>query len=204
MRKDITFAVVMTVVLCPWTSGPIIATQHKDKATVELVAYDTYGNRLGAPSQIMDFESIEDHKNLAEKFHDGLAEDIPFDVYRVEARLPAYYSARRYVNVYQDRVIVILGLQVGTEQQLVPRILRGHVAGITTADNDRSFAKITGVYSDVSFESKISQNGEFEMAGVSDGLYILLVAGGKGILASQLLRVPYQGTVEINAGGRKN
>ena len=60
------------------------------------------------------FESKE-HGNLATKFRDGVATGIPFGIYRVEGRLPWYFSDARYVRVFQSVVTIVLGLRFGEE-----------------------------------------------------------------------------------------
>ena len=58
-----------------------------------------------------------------------------------------------------------------------------------------------GVYENISIESAIDNDGRFSLAGLSPGLFVLLIVGEKGIVASRTLAVPYSGpSLEIQAG----
>jgi hypothetical protein len=170
--------------------------QRKDLAKVEIIAYDTRGIRLGAPN-VMTFES-EHHENIASQFHMGTADNIPFGIYRIEAWLPAYSSEVRYVRVYQRRVTIVLGLNIGNELPVVAPTFSGRVVGLNSGKNNNVFAKLFGVFSNVSLESTINSDGEFEVAGVTDGQYILLIVNEKGVLASRVISMPYTGYFSIN------
>jgi hypothetical protein len=151
----------------------------------------------------MVFES-QDHKDLAPEFQEGVARDIPFGIYKIEARLPGYFSEARYVRVYQHRVTIVVGLNMGSPLPIIPPRLRGRVVGLSLANHQGAFAKLIGVFSKTSLESQINSSGEFEMAGVTDGLYLLLVASEKGVLASRAIKIPYTGSLEIKIGAFEN
>ncbi len=171
----------------------------KDKrlyARVEVVAFEEGGRCLGAPD-VRIFES-EDHRNLAAKFHSGVAENIPYGAYRLEGRLIAHTSDVQYVSVYGPQVTAVLGLAVGYEVPLYPMVLQGRVIG--PIPPSRSFVKLTGIYNSRSMESSIAPDGGFSFAGVSHGSFILLVIGERGVLASRIVTIPYTGpplTIEI-------
>jgi len=160
-----------------------------------MVAFDTRGHRLGAPD-IRLFED-ESRRNWASRFRNGVAENIPFGTYRVEGRLIGFYSDVRYARVYQSQVTVILGLTIGNEAPIFPPILRGRVVGIASESTRKDFVKLIGVFSSISLESEIGSNGEFEMSGLTDGIYLLLIAGEDGVLASQVIDIPYKGPLEV-------
>jgi hypothetical protein len=152
------------------------ARDKRLSARVEIVAFEEGGRFLGAPD-VRTFES-EDHRNLASKFHSGVAEDIPYGAYRLEARLVAHTSDVGFVPVYGPRVTAVVGLAVGYEVPLYPMVLQGRVIG--PAPPHRSFVKLTGIYNSRSMESAIGPDGDFSFAGVSHGSIVLLVVGEKG------------------------
>ena len=96
-------------------------------AKVEVVAFEANGRFLGAP-HVKVFESYK-HQNMASRFHQGVAEGVPYGTYRIEARLPGCSSDVRYVRVSQPSVTVVLGLEFGYELPEVPQILRGRIIG---------------------------------------------------------------------------
>jgi len=180
----------------PHGAGRTLAREKRLSARVEIVAFEEGGRFLGAPD-VRAFES-EDHRNLASKFHSGVAEDIPFGAYRLEARLVAHTSDVGYVPVYGPRVTVVVGLAVGYELPLYPMVLQGRVIG--PAPPHRSFVKLTGIYNSRSMESAIGPDGGFSFAGVSHGSFVLLVIGEGGILAGRTVTIPYTGpplTIEM-------
>src|ERR1035437_7853004 len=88
------------------------ATEAQEPAArVEIVAFEANGKFLGAPN-VSVFEPY-DHRNLAARFRDGVANGVPYGVYRIEGRLPGCSSDVRYVRVYQPTVMIVLGLEFG-------------------------------------------------------------------------------------------
>lgn len=171
---------------------------RKLAATVSVMAFDTNGRFLGSP-EVKVFESTEEHKNLAAKFNAGVAEGIPYGEYTIEARLTAYSSDSKRVGVYQRHVVIVLGLTVGHELPTLPPNLPGRIIGHLPAA--KAFVRLVGVYANVSIDSSIDPDGRFDLGGLSDGKYLLVVVGEGGILASRSLTIPYVGPpLEIALG----
>lgn len=169
-------------------------------ATVHVLAFEARGTFLGN-ADVRLFES-EDHKDLASAFHAGVAEHIPFGVYRVEARMSGFYSEVRYVAVYQRHVTVIVGLPFGRESLTlpIPARLHGKVVG-SFPGAKKGFVKLTGLFSNKSLESSIATDGGFDFSIPWDGRYLLLVIDEDGVLASQAIDIPYSGPpLEIRIG----
>jgi hypothetical protein len=177
-------------------------TPEGPTATVEVLAFEATKGRFLGPPQVRAFES-DDQPNLASRFRNGVASDIPHGLYRIEARLPGYFSDVRYVRVYQSKVTIVLGLRFDYELPKLPPTLHGRVVGLTAAARAKTFVKLVGVYESLSIESQIDQNGRFILGGLTPGLFLLFVAGENGILASRTLTVPYSGPqleIEVSSG----
>ena len=170
-------------------------------ATVEIRAFSETGVYLGAPTELV-FEDLDERRNRASEFRNGIGVGIPFGYYRVEARLPGYFSDITYAGVYQAHVTIVVGLRFGQELPDIPPHLRGHISGLPVPAS-RSFVKLIGVYEHVSIESAIDENGDFQLGGLSPGLFLLMVIGEKGVLATRTLSIPYTGpplVIEIKGG----
>jgi len=199
MTKIVIAALVSLAALCAEAPG-----QQRGRgsglalaAVVQVVAFEAGGRFLGAPD-IAVFES-HDHTSFAGRFHHGEANEIPFGEYRIEGRLPGYYPDVRYVGVYQPKTRVVLGLTFDHELPQRPPSLSGRVTGLPSPVGS-SFVRLIGVYSSVSLESSIGDDGRFCLAGVPPGLFVLLVVGEDGVHASRTLRYPYTGSpLEIQA-----
>ena len=140
------------------------------------------------------------HRNLAARFHAGVATGVPYGNYRIEARLTAYSSDAKSVRVYQQHVTVILGLTVSQELPEIPPNLPGRIVGLLRTT--KSFVRLIGVYANVSIDSSIEPDGRFDLGGLSAGKYLLMVVGEGGILASRQLIIPYAGPpLEIQLSG---
>jgi len=171
---------------------------RKLNATVSVIAFDTNGRFLGSP-EVKLFESDDGHKNFASRFHGGVAEGIPYGDYRIEARMTAYSSDSKSVRIYQQHVAVILGLAVSHELPQIPPNLPGRITG--HLPTSKGFVRLIGVFANISIDSSIDSEGRFNLAGLSDGKYLLMVIGEGGILTSQPLTVPYTGPpLEIDVG----
>jgi hypothetical protein len=172
--------------------SPPAAQADEPVARVRIIAFDSTGNLLGPPN-VTTFEG-EDRRNIAINFHAGVAEGVPFGLYRVEARLPAYYAATRYARVYQRDVTVVVGLESGAyEASPIPLRLEGRVIGLPAAAAGNGFVRLIGVFSDITIESGIRSEGTFEISGMPVGRYVLLVVAEKAILASKVVTIPYAG-----------
>jgi hypothetical protein len=192
MGRGLKAALILSAILQAPTAGQQ-GTHRGDPeltARVDVVAFSAKGRFLGAPDVVV-FQS--DHGlNLAARFRDGAATGIPYGVYRIEGRLPWYFSDVRYVWVYQPKVTIVLGLEFDHEGPRFPPTLSGRVAG-PSLPAGKSFVEITGVYEHVSIESAIGSDGSFSLGGVPSGLCLLLVVDEHGILASRTLTLPYTG-----------
>lgn len=160
-------------------------------ATVRVVAYEANGRYLGMPD-VRTFVELDNKENLASKFHNGVASGIPYGEYQIEGHESAYFPDSRHIAVYQPFVTIVLGLRFASELPQIPPTLPGHVIGLQ-GSTEKTFAKLIGVYENVSMESSIDGDGRFTLGGLSSGLFVLLIIGEKGVIASRTLTVPYTG-----------
>jgi hypothetical protein len=168
-------------------------------AVVEVLAFDTGGRLLGAP-EITFFEN-QDQKNLASRFHSGIAGGVPFGVYRIKAHVPGFYSEVRYVRIYQPRTIILLGLEPGYEASPSPPLLQGRVMNQAGPPLKNAFVKLAGVFSSLSMESSVAPDGSFEFTAVPWGRYVLLVLNGETVVASRFVSLPRDGpSIVVDAG----
>jgi hypothetical protein len=154
---------------------------------------------------VRTFTSLDSGRDFANFFHGDAAENVPYGDYRIEVSAVAHYSERRFVGVYQKKVIVIVGLEFGHEVFATPLDLHGRVNDLPASAIKASFVKLVGLYSSTSWESAITPDGSFEMSGMGWGKYLLLVVGENGVLASRIITIPDIGlnqTVIIEIGQR--
>ncbi len=185
---------------CDYAGGrpqPVSAPES-GLATVEVMAFDSRGKFLGAP-MVTVFES-DDHTNFAAKFRNGVADRIPFGMYKVEGRLTGYSSEVRYIRIFEHRALVVLGLPVGRERPMLPPVTNGRILGSLPPEK-KTFVKITGIFSSVSEEGSIGRDGEFRFAGLPNGLYLILVISEDGILASRVVSIP-SSSIELEVAER--
>jgi hypothetical protein len=172
-----------------------VLAQSKNVATVEVFAYDTRGIKLDHP-KITAFRS-DDSGDYASHFEKGVAGNIPFGLYRLQAEYPSHYAGLRYVLVYQQKVNVIVGLYPGFELPIVAPSFVGHIMNYQSSKYKWTFAKLIGIYSSESLESLIDNEGRFRFAGTSNESYILLIVSDKGVLAKQLFTLPLPKPQEV-------
>jgi hypothetical protein len=162
-------------------------------ATVHLQAVSISGVDLG-DVKVELFEPIATvygapTKNFAGRFRGNTAFQIPTGLYRLRAYKPGFYSSERYVRVYQPEIWVIVGLEFGSEATTVAQKLTGKV-NHKGDSSEPIWVKLVGVYLDTSIEAKVEPTGEFSMAGMPDGKYILLTIQGKQVLDTRAVEVP--------------
>lgn len=163
---------------------------EKRTATVQVLAFRTLGGYLSKSPTIERFES-RDRKNFASRFHNGVAEGIPFGDYLMVASVFPLEPERRLVRIYQAQVMVVIGPAVrGIDFREDQFDLHGRVVDPLLVGK-RSFVKLVGVFSAASLETSISDSGVFEFGGLTWGKYLLLVISEDGIVATRPISIPY-------------
>jgi len=188
---SLAFVVLAGAFIC-LQAQPALSQEESFRATVQVLAFETRGGFLGPP-QVRVFES-ESHKDFSNAFRAGVANQIPFGIYRIEAYVDGFYSEVRYVAVYRKHVTIIVGLPFGREAMVlpVPPSLHGKVIG-SLPRGSKSFVKLMAIFSSASMESAIGDDGGFDFSIPWEGRYLLLVVNESGILASRTIEIPYSG-----------
>jgi hypothetical protein len=205
MKIALVTAAILTLVcgllLAQVEQAPVAVNgENPYTASVRVLAFEAGGAFLGAP-EVRVFESW-DHKDLAGAFHAGIAEGVPFGVYKLEAHRLGCVPETRYVSVFRKRVTVIVGLAVSRETNGLPvwPALHGKVTG-ALPPGKKAFVRLVGVYSSQALESSIDSDGGFDFSVPQYGLYVLLVVNEDGVLASRIVSNPYSGPpLEIQVG----
>lgn len=197
-RLALTGTVLILTLMIP--TGRAQATQ--DVAIVHLQIVDTFsGSDLGTAT-VESFTPGSDSRsgNLANKFVQNRASDIPFGVYRLRARATGFWSAEKDVYVFQPDTWVVLGLSFGTIDTQPPQF---NVAG--KVRNAHSFTseihlRLIGVYSELSLDTKPDGSGKFRFAGVPQATYILVTIRANQVLDARRVQVPGIGLLEVDVG----
>jgi hypothetical protein len=163
------------------------AQQQNRKATVHIVVVDGFGHNLGEAT-VTSFKDFGSGKNLAQRFHDNTAKDVPYGVYQVRAHKVAFFSGEVTAQVFQPDVWVMVGLSVGEELPAfpAPRLqISGTIENLDPAE-EPIYLRLEAVYSDFVMDTRIEplgRSGTFTLAGViRDGKYVLITIGRTKIL----------------------
>jgi hypothetical protein len=189
MRIHIALALCVSAFLPGSVKGQSSRVQEsRSSATIQVLAFSTDGKLLPAPTIEVFENSLGE--NIAAMFRGGIAEGVPFGEYTIKGHALGFHSETRYVKVYQARATVVLGLAVGGIGGQNTFNLHGRIVGSPLPIGKTLLARLVGVYSNSSVESEIEPNGEFELAGIYWGTYLMLVVSEEGILAARQLAIP--------------
>ena len=186
----------LTIVLVTILSGQCMAQRSGSTArgadeyiaSVEILAYLSNGpSFLGSP-EVFSFIELSSQKNLTDKFQKGVAKDVPFGTYVLEAGFTGFGRAYRVVRVMKKQVTVIIGLELRQEGVAFPTYARGRVNG--ALPKGRNFIKIVGIISSITEESAIANDGSFELSKLPDGEYMVMVVNENGLIASRKVEMP--------------
>jgi hypothetical protein len=164
-------------------------------ATVEVLAFDETGNTIDGVI-VETFEFMRGSSNdLAPLFRNGVAERIPFGVYRMRASVPGFYSTTRNVSVFSSKTTVVVGLAVGDIIFCGPcsegslngtHAFRGQFADVRSK-NTR--ARLIGAHYGFSQQTKLDRKGSFEFHKLFTGRYYVVIYDDNFILATEEIQV---------------
>jgi len=184
--------VFLLLLLCSSDQG------QPPKATVHVRIVDSSGQDLGEPKVTL-FRSESNQEDFASHFRQGSATGLPFGVYKLRAYTQGFWSAERQVRVFQHDVWVVLSLELGmgkSEGGLSTYTLSGSVRNLPPVEQ-LAWLRLSGVYSTVMIDAKASATGDFSMAGIPQGLYVLIVTQGQKILEVRTVQIPVAGPLDI-------
>lgn len=172
------------------------AQEQARKATVHIVVVDGFGHDLGE-ANVTSFQSFGSGKNLAQRFHDNTAKDVPYGVYRVRAHKVAFVSGEVTARVFQPDVWVRIGLSISEELPIypAPRLqVSGTIKNLDPAE-EPLYVRLAAVYSDFVMDTRVESSGAsgaFTFSGViRDGKYELITIGRTKILDVRTIDVTY-------------
>ena len=179
--------VFTTILAFGWSSQTLRSAGSGSNANppsshVEVVAFEEARGVLLFAPEVHRFES-ENGRDLSKRFHDGIAEGIPYGFYRIEAWITDLSPELRYVWVHQPRTTIVLGMPVSDIESTPFPDVQGRI--VEGAVPKRSFVKLAGIYSGQQMESAIEADGTFGFGAVRYGRYLLLIIGDGGFFASK-------------------
>jgi hypothetical protein len=135
--------------------------------------------------------------NLAARFRQGVARDIPYAFYKLCARTTGFWTACTEVPVYQPKVWVVLGLRPGLSGPSGLSGLAGAVRG-TLPGKSAIWVRLMGAYSGITTDAEVGSSGRFQMSGIPDGEYVLITIQAKRIVDTRPVHIPTDGPIEID------
>jgi hypothetical protein len=161
---------------------------NPQRATVHIVLVDAGGRDLGAGTVESFQEETKGAQDLRTRFKDNAASNIPFGIYKLKVFTTGFYTATRRILVRQSQVWVVAQLDVGEENGPLPYNISGSVQGVSSTKD--LWVRAQGLYSDVIADTRVSDTGNFELAGAPQGIYVLTTRRGNSVLDIRSLTVP--------------
>ena len=138
------------------------------------------------------FEESSGGRNLASRFHGGVANGIPYGLYHCRVRLEGFWTTDREILVSQSNVLALVALNMGVEGGWPVSRVFGNIEGVHEPSLN---VRLMGVYSEVIMDTVVSEEGKFEFSGVPEGTYVLLVADEGNLQGNPWGRVLFCETV---------
>jgi len=158
--------------------------------------------------RVNSFKSREDNLDLAGQFRGGTASKIPYGVYDLWADHPLG-SAHRRVDVFQQEVWVIVGLEVYgelPEHRAPGRTISGRIENITAGD-EPLYVRLVGIYVGFSIDDKVrvaGSSGTFTLAGLNPfAKFFLITVGRRGILDVRQLDTSQTNPIVVDLGSKR-
>ncbi len=175
----------------------------KRHATVHLVVVDGFGRDLGE-GEVTSFKEQITDQELANRFRQNTARDIPYGIYEVRAHKVGFFTGKTMAHVFRPEVWVILALNVGhgMPEYVAPTAqISGTVKNFDKAE-EPIYLRLAGLYSDFLMDTRLDvkgQVGEFNLLGIiPDGKYVLIVVGRTRVLDIRQLEVPAKTSIVID------
>jgi len=170
--------------------------EESRSATVRIRILNCLGGDLGR-AKVAAFRSFQSERDFAQRFRGDSAVGIPFGMYHLRAYTTGFRSADRDVPVFQSEVWVVMELVLGMEGMPERYRLSGAVRN-SEPSGEEVWLRLAGLYSGVLMDAKANYAGDFTMAGIPTGSYILATIQGKRVLDTRPVQVPTTGPLEID------
>ncbi|MFZ0634258.1 MAG: hypothetical protein WA755_09805 [Candidatus Acidiferrales bacterium] len=129
-----------------------------------------------------------------------MAARIPFGIYKLRVEAEGFWSAEKEVRVFQPDTWAIVGLELGMgklEGGLSTYELSGSLRNLGSSE-PAVWARLSGVFSQTVVDAKVSDSGNFAIAGMPQGLYVLVITQGGKILFLGDVAIPFAGPLVID------
>jgi hypothetical protein len=156
---------------------------------VHIVLVDISGHDLGIATVTSFQQKTTAAPELRSSFKDNTASGISFGTYNLRVFTKGYFSADRSILVHQSEVWVVVQLDVGEENGPLPYRITGTVQGLPSSETNL-WLRAQGLYSSVIADTRADRSGNFELAGLPSGIYILSTRRGNSILDIRSVVVP--------------
>lgn len=184
----------------PQPRGKEIAT-----STVRIVPVGISGTEIDVTSvKVESFKPQSGAKDLAALFRGNPASGIPYGIYKVRMRVPGFWSGERELRVFQSEVRAVVALEIGTLQReggLQTSSISGHVQNTNRTAGPLRI-RLTGVYSSTIVDAEVKDSGEFRLAEVPNGRYVLVAIQHDKVLTVRAIDLPIKEALVIDAGDR--
>jgi len=119
-------------------------------------------------------------------------------------RVPGFWSGERELRVFQSEVMAVVALEIGmlqTEGGLQTSSISGHVQNTNRTAGPLRI-RLTGVYSSTIVDAEVKDSGEFRLAEVPNGRYVLVATQHDKVLTVRAIDLPIKEALVIDAGDR--
>ena len=113
---------------------------------------------------------------------------LPYGYYRLQVTVPGFKTYEAEISVGLPRTSVRVSLDVAMECR-GGELIAGSVRSVPP--NHELWVKAVQAYGIAGGESRVDRNGNFQIAGLGYGPYVVMVMDGSSVLHSETARVPF-------------
>lgn len=173
--------------------GTNIPTSH-----VLIIPVDIYGKQIRDTNLVVeDFKPVSGGKNIASHFHGASASGIPYGTYLMQAGVRGFRSSERLVRVSQPDVIAVIAFAISVEGDLQNSIVSGRIRNAARGGVPLR-VRLCAIYGDTTIDVEPNGSGEFSVAQVPNGSYVLIVTSSDSVLKVQPIRIPASAPIDID------
>ena len=177
------WSALLVLLNCALTVGQPL----RPAATVHLKFVSFRGDDLGIG--IVTLFDDESSKRFAYRFGDNEARNIPYGTYHLQAHKLYFSQIDRTILVYQKDVWAVVQLNVDEENGSLHYRLQGRVTG-WPSDEKHLWIRAQGLYSGMIADTQTTIDGQFEIAGLPSGTYILTTYHDTRTLDTRSILIP--------------